>query len=134
MNWARLTLCSLLLAAFLVPSLTEARPRYVKRTSFKATMVKRNYNRQPAGLHSHSGKLKAKRQIKAGNVSAACKTFKLMNSRPNRKGFKGVMDKYRKWSVGRAIKKEVHRQKVEAWLNKKHEPIPLELLPYWTKL
>ena len=134
MNWARLTLCSLLMVAFLAPSLTEARPRYVKRTSFKATMVKRNYNRQPAGIHSYKGKQQAKRQLKAGNVSAARKTLKLMNSRPNRKGLKGSVDKFRKWSVTRAIKKVVHKQKVEAWLNKKHEPIPLELLPYWTKL
>jgi len=105
----------------------------MKRTSYKATVMKRTYNQRPAGIHSHKGKIMAKRQLKAGNVSAARLTLKKMSIRPNRPGLKGQRDKYRKWSVNRAIKKTVHKQKGEAWLNKKHEPIPLVLLPYWTK-
>ena len=134
MKWARLTLSSLLVVAFLVPCFAEARPRYVKRASFKAKVTHRAYNRQPAGLHSHAGKIMAKRQLKAGKVSAARATLKQMKLRPSRTGLKGYMDNYRKWSVNRAIKKTVRKQEINAWLNKKHEPIPLELLPYWTKL
>ena len=134
MKWARLSLCTLLAVAFLAPSLSEARPRYNKRAGYKATVMKRAYNKRPTGIHSYRGKTLAKRQLKAGHVSAARLTLKKMSVRPNRPGLKGQLDKYRKWSVNRAIKKTVHKQKVEAWLNKKHKPIPLELLPYWTKL
>jgi len=96
--------------------------------------MKRSYNRKPAGLHSRAGKIQAKRQLKAGSIAAARLTLKQMNVRPNRKGLKGHLDKYRKWSVNRAIKKQVRQKEINAWLNKKHDPIPLELLPYWTKL
>ena len=134
MNWTRLSLCTLLAVAILAPSLSEARPRQIKQTSFKATVMKRTYNQRPAGIHSHRGKIMARRQLKAGNISAARLILKKMTMRPNRKGLKGQVDRFRKWSVNRAIQKKVHQKEVEAWLNKKHKPIPLELLPYWTKL
>lgn len=130
MKWARLSLCGFLAVAFLAPSLCEARPRFNKRASYKATVMKRSYNRRPAGLHSHAGKSLAKRQLKAGRISSARMTLKRMSMRPNRPGLKGQLDKYRKWSVNRAIKKKVRQKKIDAFLAKKHEPIPLILYPY----
>ena len=130
MKWARLSLGTLLAVAFLAPSLCEARPRFNTRASYKATMIKRSHNRRPAGLHSHAGKILAKRQLKVGKISAARLTLKKMSFRPNRPGLKGQLDRYRKWSVNRAIKKKVQQKKIDAFLAKKHEPIPLILYPY----
>lgn len=130
MRWARLSLCTVLVSAFLAPSLAEAGPRFSKHASYKVTVVQRLYNRRPAGMHSRTGKILTKRLLKAGHIKAAKLTLKKMSIRPNRPGLKGQLDRYRKWSVNRAIKKTVRQKEIKAFLNKKHEPIPLILYPY----
>jgi len=81
------------------------------------------------GISSYRGKMRVKRLVKRGHVKTARLVLKAMNKRPNRKGIKGGLDKYRKWTAKRMIQKKERQIKVDKFLAKKHAPIPLYLYP-----
>lgn len=118
-------------AFILAPVQSEARDNHRSR----APMVK--IGKAPAsqlrlktrGISSYRGKAHIKRLSRAGNVKIAKLVLKSMNKRPNRKGIKGSLDRYRKWSAKRIIQKKERQIKVDKFLAKKHAPIPLYLYP-----
>ena len=61
------------------------------------------------GVASHKGKRTAKLQLKSGNVLGAMDTLKRMEAQPNRKGVRGMFDRYRKWSTKRRIIKQSYK-------------------------
>ena len=62
-----------------------------------------------AGLGTHKGKRSAKLQLKSGNILGAMDTLKRMEAQPNRRGVRGLMDRYRKWSTKRKIIKTSYK-------------------------
>ena len=81
------------------------------------------------GISSYRGKMHVKRLVKRGHVKTARLVLKAMNKRPNRKGIKGGLDKYRKWTARRVIEEKERQIKINKFLAKKHAPIPLYLYP-----
>jgi len=61
------------------------------------------------GLATHRGKRTAKLQLKSGNILGAMDTLKRMEAQPNRRGVRGLMDRYRKWSTKRKIVKTSYK-------------------------
>lgn len=124
--------------SLLAPTLADARPgQYSRKSNLRVRQVvkhRANVRVRDMGMSTYRGKRQIKSQLKRGDIKGARVTLSRMLLRTNRSGVKGQVDRYRKWSGKRAIDKKVRQKKVEAYLNKKHKPIPLELLPYWTKL
>ncbi len=119
-------------AAFLFnPCLAEARDNHRAKAptarSYKASGAQLRLRTR--GISSHRGKAHVKRLVKRGNVKIARLVLKSMNKRPNRKGVKGQVDRYRKWSTKRIIQKKERQIKIDKFLSKKHAPIPLYLYP-----
>ncbi len=61
------------------------------------------------GLATGKGKRTAKLQMKSGNILGAMDTLKRMEAQPNRKGVRGLVDRYRKWSTKRNIIKKSYK-------------------------
>ena len=61
------------------------------------------------GLATGKGKRTAKLQMKSGNVLGAMDTLRRMEAQPNRKGVRGIVDRYRKWSTKRNIIKKSYK-------------------------
>ncbi len=123
---------SVAVAAFLfAPGFAEARDGY--RTRTKAAYTAKNKGAQlrikRKGVSSYGGKRYIKRLVKRGNIKHAKRVLRSMKKRPNRKGIKGQVDRYRKWSAKRIIQKKERQIKIDKFLSKKHEPIPLYLYP-----
>ena len=61
------------------------------------------------GVGTYKGKRTAKLQLKSGNLLGAMDTLKRMEAQPNRKGVRGMFDRYRKWSTKRKIIKQSYK-------------------------
>ena len=61
------------------------------------------------GMASYKGKRHAKGQLKSGNLIGAMDTLKRMEAQPNRRGVRGLVDRYRKWSTKRRVLKTSYK-------------------------
>lgn len=64
---------------------------------------------QVRSVGTRKGKRVAKAQLKNGNISGAVATLKQMEAAGNRRGVRGLLDRYRRWSTKRKILRHANK-------------------------